>query len=79
MFSMGCFDKEAIESKITLSSVFNDLRVIFNRLIFQSVNIFIQPKIGLSNVFNDLRPIYIRNKVAIFNELKIELVNYDLL
>ena len=64
MFSIGCFDKEAIESKITLSFIFNDLRPIFSRLIFQ-----------LSNTFNDLHHIYIRNKVAIFNELKIELVN----
>lgn len=64
MFSIGCFNKEAIESKITLSFIFNDLRPIFSQLIFQ-----------LSNTFNDLRHIYIRNKVAIFNELKFELVN----
>ena len=118
MFSIGCFNKETIERKIPLSSVFNlpnfgeififnDLRPIFSRLIFQPVNVFIQSKIGLSFIFNDLlpifsrlifqsanvftdvkidvsfifndlRPIYIRNKVVIFNELKIELVNYDL-
>ena len=35
-------------------------------------------KIPLSFVFNDLRPIYIINKVAIFNEPKFGLVNYDL-
>ena len=86
MFSMGCFDEETIERNFPLNNVFNDLRPIFNRLIFQLSNvfnglyhIFTHLKFELSFVFNDLRHIYIRNKVAIFNELKIELINYDLL
>ena len=53
-----------IERKIPLNNVFNDLRPIFRRLIFQ-----------LSNTFNDLRHIYIRNKVAIFNKSKFGAVN----
>ena len=82
---MGCFDKEITESKITLSFIFNDLRHIFNRLIFQLSNvfnglyhIFTHLKFELRFVFNDLRHIYIRNKVAIFNKSKFGAVNYDL-
>ena len=83
MFSIGCFDEEITESKITLSSVFNlpnfgeififnDLRPIFSRLIFQSANVYIDVKIDVSFFFNGLRHIYIRNKVAILTNPNLE-------
>ena len=75
MFSICCFNKETIERKIPLNNVFNDLRPIFNQLIFQPVNVFTQLKFELSFIFNDLRHIYIRNKVAIFNQSKFGAVN----
>ena len=61
IFSIGCFDKEAIESKIALSFIFNNLRPIFNRLIFQPVNVFTDVKINVSFIphqYKNSQPIY---------------------